>query len=118
MNVKTIKFLLATQEKSYIDSLQVFLDQVFTKINEISKVSIELMRSLDCSKQEIDEMKGTLQASWESRERLPQNRLGNTVEDQHAYTNVLDDGSRRNYLRIDGLEETPWEIGKQSIVKV
>lgn len=120
MDTETIKLLLDTQEKSYRGSLQVFLDQIFTKISELTTEVTELKSSLEFSQREIDELRKTVRGLREScdSDRREIASLLTTTEDLQARTNDLDDGSRRNNLRIDGLEETPWETGEQSIVKV
>ena len=96
-------------------------------MNELSGEVTELKRSLEYSQQEIDELKRTVRDLKEVHEgdrreiarlQTTNDDLYDRTNDLHERANDLDDGNRRNNLRIDGLDETTWETGEQSFVKV
>ena len=115
-----MKLLMETQEKSYRGSMQVFLDQVLSKMTELSNQVFDLKRSLEFSQQEIDTLKDTVKGLREAKaaDRQEITLLQSYNEELRTRINDLDDSSRRNNLRIDGVEETAWETWEQTTIKV
>ena len=108
---KKVKVELEEHEKKFCEILKSHLETANQRLNKISDEVVELTKSLEFTqaevKEEITNIKDNLnQVKTEIQE------LGEDVLDPDYGTNKLielEDSSRRNNIRIDGIEEEQYE---------
>ena len=117
---KVVKEELEDHEKKFCEILKSHLETANQRLNKISDEVVELTKSLEFTqaevKEEITNIKDNLnQVKTEIQE------LGEDVLDPDYVTNKLielEDRSRRNNIRIDGIEEEQYETWDRCEEKV
>ena len=117
---KLVKKELEDDEKKFCEILKSHLETANQRLNKISDEVVELTKSLEFTqaevKEEITNIKDNLnQVKTEIQE------LGEDVLDPDYVTNKLielEDRSRRNNIRIDGIEEEQYETWDRCEEKV
>lgn len=120
MDSSAIKILLESQERAYKSALDVVVKQMSDQINKLENKVSDLTTSLEFTQREVDDLK-TNKRELE-REMKEKNttieKLTLKVKDLDERVIYQEDYSRRNNLRISGLEERPNETWEQTSAAV
>lgn len=123
-----IRIALEVQQKAYRDLIDVVRSTLNDRIKQLEANHTELTVSLQFTQKEVDDLKKT---SAEKDEEI--NKLKKEIVEQKnkkyeeemdvikKKLNYQEDYSRRNNLRIDGLEEDPgenWEITQNKVQRL
>ncbi|KAK4318554.1 hypothetical protein Pmani_010464 [Petrolisthes manimaculis] len=115
MDPDTLKVLLDSQNQSFRSAVDIIVDQFKSRITDMETRMSDLTRSLEFTQAEVTELKSEVKElrKSDSVKQTTINELQTHVNDIEQRTNYQEDYSRRNNLRISGMEELPsgetWE---------
>ena len=113
MSSPEVEALLLTQRLAFEGSLKTFLDSVSARIDNVLSQVVEVKTTLASALQRLDKL--------ESAERALKdefNQIETTVHDLDDKADYLENQSRRNNLRVDGIPEAPtetWEVTEAAL---
>ena len=112
--------LLEIQSKAYKEATQMLFESLNNRVDELVKTVIELQHSLEFSQAELKETNDNLTKSCnelkDCKAKLKEYEV--KIEKLEVKVDSLEDYSRRNNVRIDGIEEPPNETSEILHVKV
>ena len=115
--------MLEMQQAAYKDATVLLLTDVKSRMRQIEVNHTELIHSLEFTQKEMDSLKGenkllreeilalTMEISKKTEVEEKLNKLNERMDYQEDY-------SRRNNLRFDGMDESPYETWEQTQNKV
>ena len=108
---KVVKEELEDHEKKFCEILKSHLEKGNQRLNKISDEVVELTKSFEFTQAEVKEEITTIKDNL-NQVKTEIKELGEDVLDPDYVTNKLielEDRSRRNNIRIDGIEEQQYE---------
>lgn len=128
MDASMIKALLESQERAYKSAMDMVVQQMNDRIMKLESTVAELTASLQFSQGEIDDLKSTIKEHEKekqvTKDKMVQqeaaiNSLKSENESLEERCNFMEDYSRRNNIRITGVEEQSGsETWEQTAAKV
>lgn len=103
VSLATLREMLQMQERMCKNMFESVLSSVNTRIDKVVKSVAELKASLEYSQQDIDDLKEAADAIEEMEEELDDIQTG--LHKQEEKLVYLENQSRRNNVRIDGIPE-------------
>ena len=118
---QNIKLLLDVQNKAIQSFMQVFMNSVNSRMDKIvqdftSQIH-EVKRSLEFSQKVLEDVKKSVAMSIESASKISSSKVDQfevELEKIHHNIDYLENQSRRNNLRMDGIEEGSRESWEQT----
>lgn len=107
-----VEAILKAQQGAFESSLKVFMDSVNTRIDGFLKEVCEIRFSVESVRSEVAAIASLATSSPDFT------KLEERVEQLASQTDYLENQSRRNNLRIDGIGEDPYESWEQTESKV
>jgi len=117
MDAAGISAMLDEVKKDFKDFVKIFVDSMQSEIREVRKENGDLRLQLELSRNEIDSLKNSHYQYELSQKRISEENVASiqTVDDK---IRRLDDISRQNNLRFEGLDDIPDETFERSQVKI
>ena len=116
VSLATLREMLQIQERMFKNMFESILSSVNTRIDKVVKSVAELKTSLEYSQQDIDDLKEAADAIDDMEEELEDIERGlHKYEEKLEY---LENQSRRNNVRIDGIPEEDNETWLNTEAKV
>ena len=116
VSLATLREMLQIQERMFKNMFESVLSSVNTRIDKVVKSVAELKASLEYSQQDIDDLKEAADAIDDMEEELDDIQRGlHKHEEKVVY---LENQSRRNNVRIDGIPEQDNETWLNTETKV
>lgn len=116
VSLATLREMLQVQERMFKNMFESVLSSVNTRIDKVVKSVAELKASLEYSQQDIDDLKEAADAIDEMEEELDDIQTG--LHKQEEKLVYLENQSRRNNVRIDGIPEQHNETWLNTETKV
>ena len=116
VSLATLREMLQMQERMFKNMFESVLSSVNTRIDKVVKSVPELKASLEYSQQDIDDLKEAADARDEMEEELDDIQTG--LHKQEEKLVYLENQSRRNNVRIDGIPEQHNETWLNTETKV
>ena len=116
VSLATLREMLQMQERMCKNMFESVLSSVNTRIDKVVKSVAELKASLEYSQQDIDDLKEAADAIDEMEEELDDIQTG--LHKQEEKLVYLENQSRRNNVRIDGIPEQHNETWLNTETKV
>lgn len=116
VSLATLREMLQMQERMFKNMFESVLSSVNTRIDKVVKSVAELKASLEYSQQDIDDLKEAADAIDEMEEELDDIQTG--LHKQEEKLVYLENQSRRNNVRIDGIPEQHNETWLNTETKV
>lgn len=116
MDLDAVKLLLEAHERAFKSALEVVVDQLKEKIQKTEGTVTDLIKSLEFSQSEIVDLKNqvkVLQQSNTEKQKCIEG-LRSTINELQQRVNYQEDYSRRNNIRITGLQEQRGETWEQT----
>lgn len=114
MDQTIIKTLLESQERAYKSAMEVVVKQLTEQVRKLETTVSDLTTSLEFTQREVDDLKSTVR-NYEKEKQEAKTMMeklvdevessNSKVQDLEDRVNYQDDYSRRNNLRISGMEE-------------
>ena len=127
MNREDLKLLLDSHTGAFKSALEVFVTQMTNKQDQFQEKIIELKTSLEYSQKDIDDLKKEI-TQLKNEKKKDEEKIKHLEGENLEYIqkigelevrcNNLDDASRKNNIRIDGLSEDGGETWEQTALKV
>jgi hypothetical protein len=108
-----VEALLMTQRIAFEGSLKAFLDSVNTRIDSVLAQVVEVKTTLTSALQRLDKLESTDKALKEEFAQIEE-----SVHDLDEKADYLENQSRRNNLRVDGIPEAAtetWEVTEAAV---
>ncbi|KAK4290352.1 hypothetical protein Pmani_036740 [Petrolisthes manimaculis] len=121
MELEAIKVLLDSQERTLRSAMDMVVKQLQDRINKAAQSVDEVIKSLEFSQAEVLDLKNEVKELTKSNKdkQLLLEEIQSKVSEQEQRQNYQEDYSRRNNLRITGLQEQPGgESWEETPVKV
>ena len=120
IEMTSMKDLLALQQSAYRDATSLLFDSLHKIIENQNNTIFELRKSLEYSQQDIIDIKKELleckkQISDNSTKMNENHQLSKSLQIKQA---KMEDHSRKNNIRIEGIDEAKQENWEQTLVKV
>lgn len=107
MDSATITKLLESQERAYKNAMDIIVKNLTEKIGKLDATVSDLTASLEFSQNEIDSLKSTIKTheaeNLASKKTI--DKLTQQIKDMEDRMNYQEDYSRRNNIRISGVQE-------------
>lgn len=127
MDPTIIKTLLDSQERAYKSAMELVVKQMNDQMRKLEGTVSDLTTSLEFTQREVDDLKSTVKIY--EKEKLEANakieKLTDVIESSsfkmkelEERINYQDDYSRRNNIRISGVEEMSGETWEQTATSV
>ena len=118
-----VKVMLEVQQKAYRDCVEMLLSDVTRRLRQLEERNSELVQSLEFTQKEVDSLKEENKTLKEEMKTVNKATSMNTTMEEkiNKINNKLDymeDYSRRNNLRFEGMEEKPNETWEETQHKV
>ena len=114
--IQNIKVMLEMQADGYKNSIQLLHSDVQEMRKQYDADMYELKKSLEYSQKTVDNLESKV--SYLEKEMQNKTSLQNEIDELKTKLNKQEDFSRRNNIRIDGIEETPNDNYGQTKKKV
>lgn len=128
MDSTLLKALLDSQERAYKAALDVVVQQLNDQISKLDSKANDLIRSLEFTQREVDDLKATIkdQVKEKTEDKIKIENLNdqlsssnNKIKELEDRINQQEDYSRRNNIRISGMQEVDdGETWEQTAVRV
>ncbi|KAK4320184.1 hypothetical protein Pmani_008947 [Petrolisthes manimaculis] len=120
MDLEAIKVLLDSQERTFRTATDLIVDQFKSRIQEAEVTIQDLTRSLEFSQAEVKDLQREVKElrKFESESKSTSEVLKAQIKDIEQRQNYQEDYSRRNNLRIRGIEEKPGETWEEMAISV
>lgn len=115
VSLATLNEILQIQERMFKDMFESVLSSVNTRIGKVFKSVAELKASLEYSQQDIDDLKGAVDAINDIEEKLEGIQRSLHKQDKKL---EYENQSQRNDVRIDGIPKEDNEIWMNTETKV
>lgn len=124
MDLDAVKLLLEAHERAFRSAMDVVIDQLKGRIQITEGTITELIKSLEFSQAEINDLKNQVKVlqKADTEKQVEIDSLKSTMVDLQQRVNYQEDYSRRNNLRISGIQELSggetWEQTSVSVSKL
>lgn len=127
MDLSVIQTLISTQDKAYQSALEIFMNQINGRLQAFQGMVTELTRSLEFTQGEVGDLQQQvkrLENEKKKNEALIEKLTGDlqasdkVISELEERCNYQEDYSRRNNVRITGLQELQGETWEQTTVQV
>lgn len=126
LTTEDVKLMLEIQLKAYKDSTQMLLNDLMERLRQVESRNKELVHSLEFTQKEVDTLKSGNTVLREELNMLKkdmskQAEVQVKVDKLMEKMNYQEDYSRRNNLRVDGLEEQAnetWEVTQDKVQRL
>lgn len=120
---EAVQELLQVQERMFKDFLGITCYNLTKRVDDLVKEVSELKASLHYSQEEIDTIKGNVAEHDETLKGINMEiqNLNTAIQNHQPKLTYLENQSRRDNLRIEGLPEDPqetWEMTEGKVAKV
>lgn len=116
VSLTTVREMLKVQESMMRSLFDSVISSLNARLDEVVKTVSSIKTSLEYSQQEIDDLK-PLQIKLNKAEQT-MGQLNDDLKEQQVKAEYLENQSRRNNLRINGIEETEGETWAEAEEKV
>lgn len=124
MDLDAVKLLLDAHERAFRSAMDVVIDQLKGRIQITEGTITELIKSLEFSQAEINDLKNQVKVlqKADTEKQVEIDSLKSTMMELQQRVNYQEDYSRRNNLRISGIQEPSggetWEQTSVSVSKL
>lgn len=124
MDLDGVKLLLEAHERAFRSAMDVVIEQLKGRIQITEGTITELIKSLEFSQAEVKDLKNQVKVLQKSdtEKQVEIDSLKSTIVDLQQRVNYQEDYSRRNNLRISGIQELSggetWEQTSVTVSKL
>ncbi len=118
-----LKLLLEVQQKAYKDAMEILVGDVTDRLRKLEKQNDQLRGSLEYTQKEVDTLKSDNEKLKEElcdlkKDVMKKSGIAEKMNEIQDRLNYQEDYSRRNNIRLDGIEERPNESWEETQEKV
>ena len=109
MDSDAVKLILESQERTFRSTMDIVVKQLYEKIKSVESTTADLTRSLEFSQADLIELQNEVRELRKSNDykQVIIEELQSRTSELEQRVNYQEDYSRRNNLRITGLQEQP-----------